>query len=55
MLYGTNLVKGTILNEMAHISTCVTSGALNGMNVTMGYCVRFGFKVQSPDPPQVQI
>ena len=34
---------------MALISTFVTSATLNGLNVTMGYCVRFGFKVQSPD------
>ena len=56
------LVKGTIFNEMAPISTFVTTAALNGLNVTVGYCVRFAFKVQSPDlfffffdPPQVQI
>ena len=29
--------------------TFVTSAALNGLNVTMGYCVTFCFKVQSPD------
>ena len=49
MLYGIILVEGTILNEMALISTFVTSTALNGLNVTMDYCVRFGFKVQSSD------
>ena len=41
---------GTILNEKA----------LNGLNVTMGYCIRFGFKGPNPwsfvfDPLQVQI
>ena len=46
MLYGIILVEGTILNEIALISTFVTSAALNGLNVTMGYCVIFVFKVQ---------
>ena len=49
MLYGIILVQGTILNEMALISTFVRSAGLNDFNVTMGYCVRFGFKVQNPD------
>ena len=49
MLHVMILVKGAIFNEMAPISTFVTTAALNGLNVTMGYCVRFGFKVQSPD------
>ena len=43
------LQKETILSKMALISTFVTHAALNGLNVTMGYCIRFGFKVQSPD------
>ena len=30
-----------ILNEIALISIFVTSAALNGLNVTMGYCVKF--------------
>ena len=47
MLFGIILVEGTILNEMALISTFLTSGALNGLNITMGYCVRFGFKVKT--------
>ena len=55
MLHVIILVRGTILNEIALISTFVMTAALNGLNVTMGYCVRFGFKVQSPDLPQVQI
>ena len=49
MLHGIILVEGTILNEMTLISTFVTTAALNGLNVTMGYCVRFEFKVQTPD------
>ena len=49
MLNGIILVEGTILNKMVLISTFVTSAALNGLNVTVGYCVRLGFKVQSPD------
>ena len=60
MLYGIILVEGKISKEMTLISTFVTSVTLNGLNVTMGYCVRFGF--QSPksqsfvfDLPQVQI
>ena len=49
MVCGIFLEEGTILNEMALISTVVTGAALNGLNVTMGYCIRLGFKVQSPD------
>ena len=49
MLHGIILVEGTIHNEMALIYTFVTTAALNGLNVTMGYHVRFGFKVQSPE------
>ena len=49
MLYGILFVDGTFLNKMALISRFVTGAALNGLNVTMGYCVRFDFKVQSPD------
>ena len=49
MLYGIIFVEGTILNEMALISTFITNAALNGLNVTVGYSVKFGFKVQSPD------
>ena len=48
MVSGIILEEGTILNEMALISTLVTSAALNGLNVTMGYCIRFGFK--NPEP-----
>ena len=48
MLHGIIVVEGTVLNEMALISTIVTTASLNGLNVTMGYCVRFGFKVESP-------
>ena len=49
ILYRIILVEKTILSEMALIFTFVTSAVLNGMIVTMDYCVRFGFKVQSPD------
>ena len=41
--------EGKILKEMAHTSTLVTSAALNGLNVTMGYHIRFGFKIKSPE------
>ena len=49
MVCGIIFEKGTILNEVALISTYVTIVALNGLNVTMGYYIRFYFKVQSPD------
>ena len=49
MVCGIILEEGTILNEMAFISTFVAIVSLNGLNVTLGYCIRFGFKVQSPD------
>ena len=60
MVCGIILEEGTVFNEMDLISTFVTIVALNGLNVTMGYCIRFSFKIQSPwsfvfDPPQVQI
>ena len=45
MLHGIILVEGTIHKKMAPIPTFVTTAALNGLTVTMGYCVRFGFKV----------
>ena len=45
MLYGIMLVEMTTLNEIALISTLITSAAFNGLNVTMAYCVRFGFLV----------
>ena len=49
VICGIILEEGTILNEMALITTSVTTVVLNGLNVTMGYFVRFDFKVQSPD------
>ena len=59
MVCGIILEEGTILIEMAFIFTFVTIVALNGLKDTMGYCIRFGFKVQSPDlfvfDPQMQI
>ena len=49
IMHGIILVEGTILYEMDLMFTIVTSAAHNGLNVTMGYCVRFGFRVQRPD------
>ena len=44
MVCGIILEEGTILNEMVLISTFVTIIALDGLNVTMCYCIRFDLK-----------